>query len=93
MTEQHFLALLRVADAKRDGDWFKLRDGRQLTLYVASNGASLTVARVDALMLDGNLVQAKTSRGELFVFAIVDIYAGSTEAAQTGSRKAGFANG
>jgi hypothetical protein len=92
MTEEHFGALLKAADAKREGDWFKAREGRQITLYAAANGANLTVARVEALRLDGGIVHARNTRGETYVLALVDVFAGATEGPQTETRKAGFAH-
>jgi len=91
MTEEHLSALLAVADAKKDSDgWLTPPEGRQLTLYVAANGASLTVNRIEALRVEGGLVKAKTVKSELFVLALADLFAGAVDAPVNTTRKAGF---
>lgn len=91
MTEEHLASLLASAGAKKDGEgWHAPADGRHLTLYVAANGASLNVGRVEALKRDGSLLQARTVKGEVFVLALEDVFAAAVEAAPTGARKAGF---
>ena len=91
MTEQHLSALLTAAEAKKASDgWLKLPEGRHLALYVAFNGASLTVSRVDAVRSEGGLVRAKTVKGEVFLLALADIFAGAVDAAASTGRKAGF---
>jgi len=92
MTEEHLSALLSAAEAKKDDKgWVAGADGRLLTLYVAYGGAALTVGRVEAVRVDGKLVHARTNRGELYVLALTDVYAGAIEGATATSRKAGFA--
>lgn len=91
MTEQHFSALLSASEAKKASDgWLKLPEGRHLTLYVAFNGASLTVSRIEAVRSEAGLVKAKTVKGETFVLALTDIFAGAVDAPAATSRKAGF---
>ena len=90
MTEEHFNALLAAAEAKKEERGFSLPDGRSLTLYVASGGASLTVARVQAAKVERGLVYAQTIKGERYVVALEDCFAGSIDAPPTGGRKAGF---
>lgn len=91
MTEEHLASLLATAQAKKDsGGWHVPAEGRHLTLYVAANGASLNVGRVEALKRDGALLHARTVKGELFVLALEDVFAAAVEAAQSGARKAGF---
>jgi len=92
MTEEHLTALLNAAEAKKDDKgWVCAADGRLFTLYVAFNGAAMSVGRVEALRIDGKLVHARTSRGELYVVSLNDVYAGAIEGATATSRKAGFA--
>jgi len=84
-------ALLSAADSKKDDKGFlRTAEGRTLTLYVASSAASLTVNKVEAVRVDRGLVHARTTKGEVFVIALVDVYAGAVEAPPTGGRKAGF---
>jgi hypothetical protein len=91
MTDDHLGALLTVAEAKKEKDgWFALPEGRHLTLYVAFNGASLSVARVMGMKREGGLLFARTVKGESFILALDDVYAGAVEAPPTGGRKAGF---
>jgi hypothetical protein len=92
MTEEHLTALLTTAEAKKDDKGFlRAADGRNLSLYAASSGANLTVTKVEAVKIDKNLLYARTARGEIFVLALEDIFAGSVEqpSSSTG-RKAGF---
>lgn len=92
MTEDHLTALLTTAEAKKDDKGFlRAAEGRNLSLYVASAGASLTVTRVEAVKIDKQLVHARTVRGETFVLALQDVFAGSVEQPPSAGRKAGFA--
>lgn len=92
MTEEHLTALLSAAEAKKDDKgWVSAPDGRLFTLYVANGGAGLTVSRVEAMRIDNQLVHARTNRGELYLLAIVDVYAGAIEGPTATARKAGFA--
>ena len=91
MTEEHLQALLAAAEAKKEERGHSLPEGRSLTLYVASNGANLTVSRISTVRVDKGLIHARTIKGEYFVIALVDCYAGSLEAPPSGARKAGFA--
>lgn len=92
MTDEHLQALLGAAEAvKKDKEGFQaLAEGRHLTLYAASSGVSLTVSRIAALKRDGGLVHARTAKGELYVLAIEDVFAGAVDLAQTSTRRAGF---
>jgi hypothetical protein len=91
MTDEHFAAVLSACEAKKDKEgWHNLPEGRHLTLHAAFNGASLSVGRISALRRDGELVKARTVKGETFIVALADLYAGAVEAPASGSRKAGF---
>ncbi len=92
MTDDHLSALLALCEAgKKDKEgWFHLPEGRHLTLYAAFNGASLSVSRVADLKRDGELVMARTVKGETYMLAISDLFAGAVEASPAQSRKAGF---
>jgi hypothetical protein len=92
MTEEHLSALLAAAEAKKDDKGFlRAGEGRTLTLYVASSAASLTVSKVEALRAERDLLHARTTKGEVYVLALVDVYAGAVDASPaTGGRKAGF---
>ena len=91
MTEDHLGSLLLLADAKKDKDgWSTLPEGRHVTLYAAFNGASLSVSKIAAIKRSGELLQARTAKGETYVIATSDVYAGSVEAPTATARKAGF---
>jgi len=92
MTQEHWSALLAVAEAKKqDQGFLALPEGRALTLYVAANSATLSIARIHQVKLEGALVHARTNKGEHYVVALEDVYAGSvdTPTAST-AKKAGF---
>jgi hypothetical protein len=92
MTEDHLTALLSAAEAKKDDKgWVGAADGRLFTFYVAFNGAALTVGRVEAIRVDGQLLHVRTNRGELYLLSLTDVYAGAIEGPTATSRKAGFA--
>ena len=91
MTEDHLGSLLAAAEAKKEKDgWFTLPEARHLTLYAAYNGASLNVARVTGLKRDGSLIHARTVKGETYILAIEDLFAGAVESPSSATRKAGF---
>lgn len=92
MTEDHLTALLTAAEAKKEEKGFlRMGEGRTITLYVASSAANLTVGKVEAVRSERGLLHARTSKGEVFVLALEDVYAGAVEALPSGTRKAGFA--
>jgi len=91
MTQEHLSALLAAAGAKKSSDGFMCPpDNRHLTLHAAFNGASLTVSRVEAIRVEAGLVQARTSKGDLYVLALSDLFAGAVDGGTTTTRKAGF---
>ncbi len=91
MTEEHLTALLAAAEAKKDDDGFsRAGDGRTWTLYAVSGSASLTVSKVEAVKVERELLRARTSKGELFIVSLKDVYAGAVDAPGSSSRKAGF---
>ena len=91
MTDDHFSALLSAADAKKDGTgWMRTAEARLISLHLASNGASLSVGRIEAVKLDKGLVRARTVKGEVYVLALADVFAGAVEAPASEGRKAGF---
>jgi hypothetical protein len=91
MTQEHWAALIEASGAKKDdGGFLAPPEGKLITLYVASGGATLSVQRIEAVRQDQNLVHARTKKGELFVLALEDVFAGAVEETQGSSRKAGF---
>jgi len=91
MTKEQLAAVLEVASAKLGSDgWSTLPDGRTLTLYAAHDGVQLVVPRVEAIAVQGDLVKARTAKQEIFVVALADVFAASTEANNAPARRAGF---
>jgi hypothetical protein len=91
MTQEHWAALIEASGAKKDEQGFLAPpEGKLLTLYVSSSSATLSVQRIEAVRHEAGLVHARTKKGELFVLALEDIFAGAVEESQGSSRKAGF---
>jgi hypothetical protein len=91
MTQEHWAALVEASGAKKDEQGFLAPpEGKLLTLYVSSSSATLSVQRIEAVRHEAGLVHARTKKGELFVLALEDIFAGAVEESQGSSRKAGF---
>jgi hypothetical protein len=91
MTHEHLAALLSAGEATKNADgWMVLPESRSLTLYVASGNSTLGISRVQTLKQDGALLQARTTKGELYIVALSDAYAGSLDAPSSGTKKAGF---
>jgi hypothetical protein len=91
MTEAHLTAIVEASDAKKNAQgWWVMQEGRHVTLYVSSTGTSLTVGKVEALRVDGPLVHARSVRGEVYIVALEDVFAGQVEPQPQGARRAGF---
>jgi hypothetical protein len=90
MTGDQLGALLKLAEStKIDDGWSKLGQFT-LTLHTAYNGASLSLSRIDAVKTAGTLLLAKTSRGEIHVVLLENIFGGTIEPSRETGRKAGF---
>lgn len=91
MTEAHLTAIVEASEGKKDPDgWWVMKEGRHVTLYVSAQGTSLTMGKVEALRLEGPLVKARSVRGEVYVVALEDVFAGQVEPRPQGARRAGF---
>ena len=91
MTLEHWAALLEAAAAKKDDKgYLSLPEGKVLTLYISSGAATLSVQRIEAVRQEQGLVHARTKKGETFVLALEDVFAGAVEESQGSTRKAGF---
>lgn len=84
-----FLASLPAESA--DDGWSEAPAEQHITLYVAHDGVPLTVSKVEALRIEGDLVRARTRKGETYQLALEDLFAAAVEAPKTSERKAGFA--
>ncbi len=91
MTQEHWAALMEASGAKKDEQGYLAPpEGRLLTLYISSGNASLSVQRIEAVRQEAGLVYARTKKGETFVLALQDVFAGAVEESQGSTRKAGF---
>ena len=94
MTGEHLDAILKAVSAKPGKDGFlTVPEGTTITLYLAHDGASLSVPKVEGVKGDGELLFARTTKGETFAIARADVYAVATDGATaTGEspRRAGF---
>ncbi len=92
MTGEHLEAILKNAQAKAEKDgYLALPDGAVLTLYVAHDGVSLTVSRVEAVKVDGEIVYARTAKKETYALGRSDLFAVALEGAVGQPvRRAGF---
>jgi hypothetical protein len=91
MTQEHLAAILELISARSEKDgWSVFPDGRAVTLYAAHDGVQLTVARVEAVAVKAGLLRARTTKGELYLLALEDVFAAAAEGTAMQSRKAGF---
>jgi hypothetical protein len=93
MTGEHLETILKNAGAKSEKDGYSgLPEGTSMTLYISHDGVSLTVSRVEGLKVDGELVYARTAKGERYAIGRTDLFAVAIDGAATGApvRRAGF---
>jgi hypothetical protein len=91
MNQEQLSAILDLLSAKVDKEgWSTFADGRGLTLYAAHAGVQLMVPRIEAVTAKGNLLRARTSKGDIYMLALDDVFAACVDAAPTQARKAGF---
>jgi len=91
MTKEHLDVLLTAANADKAKDgWREVASGRELTLYVATGGANLTVSRITGVKDGGELLEARTVKGEHYVLARDTVFAGAVDDSSEKPRKAGF---
>jgi hypothetical protein len=94
MTGEHLEAIFKLAGAKTEKDgWIVLPEGNTMTLHVAHAGAGMTIPRVEALRLDGELVVARNPKREVFAVLRADVFAAALEGEPSAGkvvRRAGF---
>lgn len=92
MTHDMLKTVLTSAEAREEGGWSLMPSGRTLSLYVAHDGVSLTVQKIEAVQLAHGLVHARNNKGETFLLALEDLFAAAFDAAAEAkaARKAGF---
>ncbi|MCA9589442.1 MAG: hypothetical protein KC657_29240 [Myxococcales bacterium] len=63
MTREQIETILKAAQAKQDKEGaYALADGANMTVHVAHSGASLSIARVESMRFDGDLVYLRTAK-------------------------------
>lgn len=92
MTSEELETVWKAFQTKKDEGWHTLGEGGTMTLYVAHAGVSLTVPRIEAVRVEGEMVYARSPKKELFAFAKGDVFALAREGAPAGqpARRAGF---
>jgi hypothetical protein len=93
MTEDMLRTVLDSSNGKMESEgWHRLPEHQLLTMYAAHDGVQLTVAKVEAVRVDKNVVRARTTRGETFFLALEDLFAVAVDGnpQQPTGRKAGF---
>jgi len=92
MTGEHLSVILKQASAKADKEgWDTLPEGATITLYLAHDGASLTIPRIQAIKGEGELVFARSAKRELFCLAKSDLFAVAVDGGEkVPERRAGF---
>ena len=93
MTADMYQALIARAGCDKDEDGgATLPAGRTMTLYLAHDGASLSIAKVVSLSLADGVVETRDARGETFLVSLQDLFAASISSDDTrgSGRKAGF---
>lgn len=90
MTQEELQNVVSLAEARVDGEWNHLPEGKTMTVHVASGGVGLAVSRVGALRIVAPQLQLRTSRDELFVVSLADVFACAIDQAGNQARKAGF---
>ncbi|AKT40683.1 hypothetical protein [Chondromyces crocatus] len=93
MIDEILKVALDAAEAKTEKDgWTVLPEGRTLTLHAAHEGVGLNVTRVEALLVTGALVRARTSKGDTFLVPAKAVFAVALEGGTKsgGARRAGF---
>jgi hypothetical protein len=91
MQTEHLKAILTAAGAREaDEGWNEAPEGRTITLYAAHDGATLTIPRAVAIRVLGEMVHARTQKGETYIVMQADLFAGSVDGSANAGRKAGF---
>jgi hypothetical protein len=89
--EQLEAFLSSVSAVVTEDGWSEVPAEQHITLYAAHDGVGLTISKVEAIKPDGELVRARTRKGETYQVALSDLFAAAVEAPKNGERKAGFA--
>jgi hypothetical protein len=92
MTREELDEILKGLQTKTVKDEFVPSADATLSLYAAQNGGSLSVSKIEALRMSGNVLFARTVKKETFAIPLAHVFGIAMDAAPGGgSRKpAGF---
>lgn len=91
MTHDQLAAILKASGARPGEDGYHvLPDGATLTLYLAADGVRLDVAKVTAMKLSGDAIEARTVKKVLFFVAAKDVFGAAIDTSESQTRRAGF---
>lgn len=93
MSPEQFNDLLTLCEASpADNGFRELPNKTTLSLYLAKNGVGSTVSQIEAINLKGSTIQARTTKGDLYVVFVEDVFGANIEGRMQAKapRKAGF---
>jgi hypothetical protein len=92
MESAHLKSILtEVAQASEKDGWFEAPEGKTMSLYASRNGSGVSAQKVTSVRQNGDLVHARTVRGETYVFYLDDLFAMVVDGTnETSKRRAGF---
>lgn len=97
MSPEHIQEILQICEAGTADDrgFRELPPKTTLTLYLQKNSVGLTIANIEALVVRGHQLHARTQKGDLYLVSLEDVFAANIEgrAQSKGARRAGFAAG
>lgn len=93
MESNHLRTILtEILQATEKEGWSEAPEGRTITLYASHNGSAVSAQKCVAVRQSGELVQARTVRGEIYVMLLADLFTAVVEGGVAeAKRKAGFA--
>lgn len=96
MSPEHLQEVLDLcgALAPTKGGLRELPEKTTMTIYAATDAVGLTIQSVDAVTVKGQLVHARTTKGETYFVALEHLFAASIDGrneTRGGGRRAGFA--
>lgn len=93
MSPEQIQEILKVCEATEgEGGFRELPQRTTLSLYLSKGGVGLTVGSIEAMHVRGHAVQARTTKGDLYVFSLEDVFAANVEGRMKSKteRRAGF---
>lgn len=94
MTNDQLKALAALLPLTADDTgWLHPPENRMLNVHASHDGVPLSMGRTEAIKVDGDLLRARNSKGEIYVLMLADLFAVAMDAPSAGGRKAGFAAG